>query len=29
MKADRVNVYLTVDRGQEGWDGHVGFVPDT
>lgn len=28
MKADRVNVYLTVDRGQEGWDGHVGFVPD-
>ena len=28
MKADRVNVYLTVDRGQKGWDGHVGFVPD-
>ena len=22
-----VDVYLTVDREQEGWDGHVGFVP--
>ncbi len=22
-----VNVYLTIDRPQEGWDGHVGFVP--
>ena len=22
-----VNVYLTIDREQEGWDGHVGFVP--
>lgn len=21
------NVYLTIDRPQEGWDGHVGFVP--
>ena len=21
------NVYLTIDREQEGWDGHVGFVP--
>ena len=21
------NVYLTIDRAQEGWDGHVGFVP--
>ncbi|MEW5920137.1 MAG: FAD/NAD(P)-binding protein [Bacillota bacterium] len=21
------SVYLTVDTGQEGWDGHVGFVP--
>ena len=20
-------VYLTIDRPQEGWDGHVGFVP--
>lgn len=22
-----VNVYMTIDRPQEGWDGHVGFVP--
>lgn len=22
-----MNVYLTIDREQEGWDGHVGFVP--
>ena len=22
-----VNVYMTIDREQEGWDGHVGFVP--
>lgn len=22
-----VNVYLTIDRAQEEWDGHVGFVP--
>ncbi len=22
-----VDVYLTIDREQEGWDGHVGFVP--
>lgn len=21
-----VNVHLTIDREQEGWDGHVGFV---
>ena len=21
------NVYITIDRPQEGWDGHVGFVP--
>ena len=28
MKADGVNVYLTIDREQEGWDGHVGFVPN-
>jgi NAD(P)H-flavin reductase len=25
---DGVNVHLTIDRPQEGWDGHVGFVPD-
>ena len=24
---DGINVYLTIDREQEGWDGHVGFVP--
>nr|WP_122012266.1 FAD/NAD(P)-binding protein [Maliibacterium massiliense] len=23
-----INVYLTIDRAQEGWDGHVGFVPN-
>ena len=22
-----INVHLTIDREQEGWDGHVGFVP--
>ena len=22
-----MDVYLTIDRPQEGWDGHVGFVP--
>ncbi len=22
------NVHLTIDREQQGWDGHVGFVPD-
>lgn len=27
MNAKDVNVYLTIDRPQEGWDGHVGFVP--
>ena len=26
-KAPGVDVYLTIDREQEGWDGHVGFVP--
>ena len=27
-KADSsINVHLTIDREQEGWDGHVGFVP--
>ena len=25
---DGVNVYLTIDNPQEGWDGHVGFVPN-
>ena len=25
--AEGVNVHLTIDREQEGWDGHVGFVP--
>ena len=24
----RMNVYLTIDQPQEGWDGHVGFVPN-
>lgn len=23
-----INVYLTIDREQEGWTGHVGFVPN-
>ena len=27
MKAEGVNVYLTIDREQEGWDGHDGIVP--
>ncbi len=27
MNAKDVNVYLTIDRPQDGWDGHVGFVP--
>ena len=26
-KMPGVNVHLTIDREQEGWDGHVGFVP--
>ena len=26
-KTPGVNVYMTIDREQEGWDGHVGFVP--
>lgn len=25
--AKGVNVYMTIDRPQEGWEGHVGFVP--
>ena len=28
MKAEGVNVYLTIDREQDNWDGHVGFVPN-
>ena len=28
MNAENVNVHLTIDREQEGWDGHVGFVPN-
>lgn len=27
MKEENIEVYLTIDRPQEGWDGHVGFVP--
>ena len=27
-KIPGVNVHLTIDREQEGWDGHVGFVPN-
>ncbi len=27
MKAPDTNVHLTIDREQEGWNGHVGFVP--
>ncbi len=26
-KTPDTDVYLTIDREQEGWDGHVGFVP--
>lgn len=28
MNTEGVNVHLTIDREQEGWDGHVGFVPN-
>lgn len=28
MTEDGINVHLTIDREQEGWDGHVGFVPN-
>ncbi len=28
MQEDGINVHLTIDREQEGWDGHVGFVPN-
>ncbi len=27
VKEPNFEVYLTIDRPQEGWDGHVGFVP--
>lgn len=27
MKTEGVNVHLTIDRPQEGWNGNVGFVP--
>lgn len=27
-KDDGMDIYLTIDREQEGWDGHVGFVPN-
>jgi NAD(P)H-flavin reductase len=29
MGKDGVNVHLTIDHPQEGWDGSVGFVPNT
>lgn len=28
MQEKDMNVYLTIDREKEGWDGHVGFVPN-
>lgn len=28
MEDDGVEVNLTIDREQEGWDGHVGFIPN-
>lgn len=28
MTSEGVNVHLTIDREQEGWNGHVGFVPN-
>ena len=28
MQDDGVEVYLTIDRPQDDWDGHVGFVPN-
>ncbi len=27
MKDDGISVHLTIDREEEGWSGHVGFVP--
>ncbi len=28
MRAEEFHVHLTIDQAEEGWDGHVGFVPD-
>ena len=28
MADEGITVHLTIDRAQEGWDGHVGFVPN-
>ena len=28
MQTEGFDVHLTIDREQEGWDGHVGFVPN-
>lgn len=28
MKSEGIEVNLTIDRAQDGWDGHVGFVPN-
>lgn len=28
MNEDGIQVHLTIDNPQEGWDGHVGFVPN-
>lgn len=28
MQDEGIDVHLTIDRAQEGWDGHVGFVPN-
>ncbi len=28
MTEDGINVHLTIDREQDNWDGHVGFVPN-
>jgi len=28
MNEDGIRVHLTIDNPQEGWDGHVGFVPN-
>ena len=28
MQEDGINVHLTIDNPQEGWEGHVGFVPN-
>ncbi len=27
-KEENTQVYVTIDRPEDGWDGHVGFVPD-